>query len=131
MKKIFTLLTATGLFFSAFAQNGQRDRNNGKYENDVYVLNNNHDYDKHNKGYRKEYLFSPGERDRQIDQINRDYNYRIMMVKNKSFMSWFQKKRLINNLEEQRLQEVNTVMDRYNDSRNQYGYHNSRDKKRW
>ncbi len=136
MKKIFTLLFATAMLSTAFAQYGQKDRTK---ENDVYVSNDNRGFDKHDndfdrndKGYgRGAYIFTAREKDMQIAQINREYAYKIQSVKNKPFMSWFQKKRIINNLEEQRENEIRQVMFKFNSPKNKFGDHGRRDKKRW
>jgi hypothetical protein len=133
MKKIFTLLFATAMLSTAFAQYGQkdqRDRDNNK-SNDVYVSNNDHGYDRHNNVFYGGYVFSPRERDMQIFQINREYDYKIQSVKNKYFMSWFQKMRLIRNLEAERDNEIHEVMHKFNSPKNQFGDYGRRDKKRW
>jgi len=127
MKKIFTLLFATAMLSSAFAQYGQRDKGRG---NDIYVANDNHGFDKHDKFYGT-YVFTAREKDMQISQINREYAYKIQSVKSKPFMSWFQKKRIINNLEAQRDAEICQVMEKFNSPKNQFGDYGRRDKRRW
>ena len=67
----------------------------------------------------------------QISQINREYAYKIQSVKSKPFMSWFQKKRIINNLEAQRDAEICQVMEKFNSPKNQFGDYGRRDKRRW
>lgn len=140
MKTFFTLLFTTAMLSTAFAQYGQRDDRDRTKENDVYVSNDNRGYDnrddkgfdKHDKGYNRGYFFTPRERDMQIAQINREYNYRIQSVQNKYFMSWYQKKRLINNLEVQRDDEIHEVIHKFNDSRNQFGDRYRKEKRnRW
>ena len=127
MKKIFTLLVSTVMLSTAFAQYGQRDRSK---DNDMYVKNDNRGFNKHNKDVWGGYYFTPKERDMQIAQINREYSYKIQAVKNKPFMGLFQKKRAINNLEEQREGEIRAVIFKFNDKRNQYG-DRYKDNKRW
>ena len=142
MKTFFTLLFTTAMLSTAFAQYSQRDDRDRTKENDVYVSNDNRGYDKydyddkgfdkHNKDYKGRYFFTPRERDMQISQINREYNYRIQSVQNKYFMSWYQKKRLINNLEVQRDDEIHEVIHKFNDSRNQFGDRCRKEKRnRW
>jgi hypothetical protein len=139
MKKIFTLLFTTAMLGTAFAQYGQKDQRDRTKENDVYVSNDNRGYDKHDndfdrdgKGYgRGAYIFTAREKDMQIARINREYAYKIQSVKNKVFMSWFQKKRMINNLEAQRENEIRQVMFKFNSPKNKFGDHGRRDKKRW
>lgn len=128
MKKIFTLLISTAMLSTAFAQYGQQNRTR---DNDVYASNDNHGYDKHDNDFRGRYIFTPRERDMQLSQINREYSYKIQAVKNKPYMGWFQKKRIINNLEEQRDGEIRAVVFRFNDKRNQFGDRYKKDNKRW
>jgi hypothetical protein len=80
MKTIFTLLFTMAMFSTTFAQYGQRGQRDR--DNDVYASNDNRGYDHHDKGYGG-YVFTPRERDMQIAQINRDYDYRMQCVKNK------------------------------------------------
>jgi hypothetical protein len=130
MKTIFTLLFSMAMFSTTFAQygqNGQRDRNK---DNDVYVSNDNKDFGHHGKNYGG-YTFTPRERDMQIAQINREYDYKMQSVKNKPFMGWYQKKRIINNLEAQRDEEIAQVIRKFRSPKNQFGEYGRKDKKRW
>jgi hypothetical protein len=130
MKTIFTLLFIMAMFSTTFAQygqSGQRDRNKN---NDVYASNDNRGYDHHNKIYGG-YIFTPRERDMQISQINREYYYKMQSVKNKPFMGWFQKKRLINNLEAQRDEEIAQVIRKFRSPKNMFDDYGRRDRKRW
>ena len=130
MKKIFTLLFTTTMLSTAFAQYGQKDQRDRGRDNDVYASNNNRDKDHYGKGYGT-YVFTAREKNMQIDQIAREYNYRIQSVKNKPFMAWFQKKRQIANLEAQRDAEICQVNDKFNSPKNQLGDYGRDDKKRW
>ncbi len=130
MKTIFTLLFSMAMFSTTFAQygqNGQRDQNK---DNDVYASNDNRGYDRHDKNYGG-YIFTPRERDMQITQINRAYDYKMQSVKNKPFMGWFQKKRLINNLEAQRDEEIAQVIRKFRSPKNRFEDYGRKDKKRW
>lgn len=136
MKKIFTLLFSTALLSSAFAQYGQKGQRDNDKSNDVYVANTSHDYDKGfakpGKGYDKgAYIFTVREKDMEIAQINREYAFKIQSVKNKFAMSWFQKKRMINNLEEQRDSEIFQVMRKFNSPKNKFGDYGRKNDKRW
>lgn len=130
MKKIFTLLFATAMLSTAFAQYGQKGQKGNTKANDVYASNNNPGYDKHDKDYGG-YIFTAKEKDMQIAQINREYNKKIQAVKSKLFMNWFQKSRQIKNLEAQRDNEVQQVMYKFNSPKNQFGDYGRKDKKRW
>jgi len=144
MKKIFTLLLSTALLSTAFAQYGQRDKHD-----DVIVYNNNQvfdkydkydkdfdrdgrDYDRHGKGYgRGAYIFTPREREMQIAQINREFDYKIQSVRNRYGMSWYQKKRIINNLLVERDEEIGMVWRKFNSKRNKFGDYGRRNGDRW
>ncbi|MFM6926266.1 MAG: hypothetical protein ACKOU7_12245 [Ferruginibacter sp.] len=139
MKKIFTLLVSTAMLSTAFAQYGQRDQRNRENNDQVYAANTGRDYDRHDNSYgkdgrryeRRTYVFTFREKNMQIDQIYREYNYRIESVKNKPFMSWYQKRRLVNNLEAQRDAEICQVNERFNSPDNLFGDYGRHDKKRW
>lgn len=121
MKKIFTLIFATAMLSTAFAQYGQRDDRDRGRNDDVYASN---------KGYGKSYgtyVFTAREKNMQIEQIYRDYNYKIQSVKNKPFMGWFQKKRVISNLEAQRDAEICQVNDKFNSPKNLFNSYGRRD----
>lgn len=139
MKKIFTLLVTTAMLSTAFAQYGQRDQRDRSRDDDTYASNSRRDNDRHDNNYGKygrgyergTYVFTLREKNMQTEQIYRDYNYRIQSVKNKPFIGWFQKKRLINDLEAQRDAEICQVNDRFNSPRNLFGNYGRNDKKRW
>lgn len=118
MKKIFTLLFSTALLSTAFAQYGQKNGQGWDKDKDVYASNDNrgHGHDKYGS-----YYFTPRERDMQIAQINREYDYKIRSVKNQYFMSWHQKKRQISILENRRDNEISDVYAKFKDRRNQFG----------
>ncbi|MBK9530488.1 MAG: hypothetical protein IPO42_01600 [Chitinophagaceae bacterium] len=131
MKKIFTLLFATAMMASAFAQYGQKDRGGGNRENDVYASNDNYGYDKHDRDFRGAYIFTARERDMQIAQINREYDRKIYAVRNRPYMGWLQKKRMINTLEEQRGSEIQQVIYKFRSPKNKFGDHKRNKKDRW
>ncbi|MFZ1304237.1 MAG: hypothetical protein WAR80_00275 [Ferruginibacter sp.] len=130
MKTIFTLLVTMAMFGTTFAQygpQGQRDR--GK-DDDVYASRDYRGNDRHGNGYGG-YVFTPRERDMQITQINREYEFRIRSVMNKPFMGRFQKSRLINNLEAQRNEEIARVIGKFRSPKNKFGDFGKRDRKQW
>ncbi len=124
MKKIFTLLFSMALLSTAFAQYGPKD-DQGRNNRDVYADNHHR-----GQGGYGSYYFTARERDMQIAQINREYNYRIRSVKNHFFMGWYQKKRQINYLENKRNSEINAVYAKFNDRRNRF-IHDRRFINRW
>lgn len=130
MKKIITLLFASAMLTSTFAQydtDNNWDKNN---KDDGYAKGGKHKQDDDYR-YRGSYYFTPRERDMEITRINREYDYKIQSVKNKFFMSWYQKKRQIEFLKEQRDREMHRVYAKFNDRRNKYHKHDRWDKKDW
>jgi hypothetical protein len=130
MKKMFTLLFSLAMLTSAFAQYDPKDdwnRNKG----DGYSKDDKHRHDNHDDRFNGGFYFSPRERDMQIEQINREYDYKIQSVKNKYFMSWYQKKRQIEFLKDQRDKEIRMVYARFNDRRNKYNDRDRRDRRNW
>ena len=140
MKKIFTLLVlSTAMLSTAFAQYGQGRQRDNDRSTDVYVSIDNNGFDKHDgfgndfgKGYGKgAYIFTAREKDMAIAQINREFAYKIQSVRNRFGMSWFQKKRMINNLEEQRDAEISLVMRKFHSPKNKFGDYGRRNGKHW
>ena len=129
MKKIITVLFASAMLSKAFAQYEHSDRLDWNKNNDVYKNNNNRGYDKHNngnygygkpgKGYNDRYVFTARDRDMQIEQINRNFDYNMRSIRNQYFINRNQKIRRIRLLEEKRDREINEVMYKFNDRRNQ------------
>ena len=119
MKKIFTFLFATSLLTTAFAQydpKGDWDNNRG----DGFERDNRSNHDKYDEGFKGTYYFTAAERDMQIAQINREYDYKIRSVKSKFFMDRFQKMRQVKYLEEQKYMRIQSVLARFGDRRNQF-----------
>lgn len=122
MKKIFTLLFTMAFLGAAFAQPGQR--NSGNHNSNVVYVNNQHD----NSSFWG-YYFTPRERDIQLDQINSNYNFKIQSVRHRLFMSRYEKRRVIRQLEAQRSFEIQAVHQKFNDRRNQFDDQDRKNKK--
>lgn len=125
MKKIFTLLISGLMITSAFAQYDPKDDWNSKDRNDGYIGDDKGKYDKYDKhdDRSRTYYFTPRERDMQIAQISREYDYRIRAVQNRYFMSRHEKMRQVNFLREQKEREIRMVIMKFNDRRNLYNRH--------
>ncbi len=123
MKKIFTLLVSAFIVGSAFAQYDQGNQKGYGHGNDM-VYNSNDSW-KHKKDHDS-YSFSKRERDMQIAQINREYDYKIEAVKNRYFMSRYRKERIINELQDQRKEEIRNVWMKFRDKRNRFDDDDSR-----
>lgn len=123
MKKIFTLVSSLLLVTAAFAQYDQKGDWNNKDRDDAYNGGGkgpDDRFDKHdrNNDRRMTYYFTAREKDMQIAQINRNYDYKIRSVQNRYFMSWHEKKRQVKQLEYQRDCEIKEVMDKFYSKRN-------------
>lgn len=131
MKKIFTLLVSVFVLSSAFAQYDEKgDWANNNRQGD-YKGDGKDKFDRHDDKFRNTYYFSAREKDMQIAQINRNYDYKIQAVQNKFFMSWREKKRQISFLQDQRNCEIKAVMDKFYDRRNMYNRDRRRDYEKW
>jgi hypothetical protein len=139
MKKTFTLLFALGLFAIVQAQPGNRDNRDTRQpdQRDYTSQNDRTDgYDSRTAGYETD--FNRGFRydDRfsmernismQIERINRVYDYKIQSVKRDFFMSWWEKKRQIRFLEDQRQWEIRRLFDKCRENNRRYNDHDHRD----
>lgn len=128
MKKIFTLAFTLALLGSVFAQYDPKDDWNNQNRDGGYKKEGRHKDD--NRNYNT-YYFTPRERDLQIEQIKREYDYRIRSVQARFFMGRYQKMRQINFLQEQRQREIDMVLDKFNDRRNLFNDHRRKYKKDW
>src|SRR3954452_21958042 len=130
MKKAVTLSTIAVLIAaSSFAQYG-RDRDDNYENNRGREVTVN---DRGGHGYGRErgtYYFTAKEKDMQIYSINREYNSRIESVRHRFFMGRAKKEQLICSLEVQRNAEIRSVIERFNDRRNQFVYRD-RDRDNW
>ena len=131
MKKIFTLLVTAAIMGSAFAQYDSKEDWNNKDRNDGYKEANIRRYDKHDDKFGSTYYFSEREKDMQLAQINREYDYRIRSVWSSFFKNRFQKMRQVEFLKEQKNKEICAVMDKFNDRRNLFNRHERRYKDKW
>jgi len=120
MKKTLTLFAMLAMISSAtFAQHnqpGNRDYDNNR-NRDVVV---NNDRDRGGPGYGKgTYYFTAREKDMAINSINRDYFRKMESVKNKFFVNRYKKEQKIYSLQIQRDAELRSVIEKFNDRRNQ------------
>src|SRR4051812_41034884 len=117
MKKILTLLLAACAFVSLHAQSreetrrvilgGDKGNNNGTYGGngrDVILGggNNGGQYPTYPNGTYPNGSYPSNDRQYQIDQINRDYDYKIQSVRNNPYLNNRDKDRQIRQLEKER-----------------------------
>ncbi len=129
MKKIFTFLFAATLLTTAYAQYDRKDEWDNNNKENGYGKEGKHEKD--DGWFKGRYYFTPRERDMQIAQINREYAYKVQSLKNNYFMSWYQKKRQVEFLKDQRDRDLRMVNARFNDRRNKFNHHDRRGKKQW
>lgn len=145
MKKIFTLLFAVGMLSVAQAQYDQRsypqnDQRNYQ-QNDQWK--NQHDQRDLDRSYgngtifnnddrfgNKNFSFDRG-RDMEIARINQKYEFKTQMVMRNFFLSWYEKKRQIRFLQDQRQREISMVYDRWNGRRGRFDDHGYRSGNGW
>ena len=124
MKKIFTLMLTVSLATGAFAQYDNRqgnERNNDvafndrhdKWQNDRHDRNDNDRYRDGDRDMDRDSYFKKMEMQRQIADINRDYERQICSVKDNCFMTSFRKQRMINELQDRRSCEIKEVCENF------------------
>jgi len=126
MKKIFTLLATVTMFASAFAQYKTGGQKEAGYDKDNNVGYNDGGFKKDDKRSDSYYSFGTRERDMQIAQINREYDYKIRDVKSRLFMPRFKKEQIIRQLNDKRGEEIRRVYAKFNDHGKRYDDHDSR-----
>ena len=108
MKKIFALVIALGAMTAVFAQRG--------YDNDesrdVILGQPNRGVYNNDRGYNNR-RYDGRERDRQIQRIRREYNWRIESVRHDRYLRKGERKRQIRSLENERDARIREVMTRY------------------
>ena len=128
MKTMFTILFATGITVSSFAQSHRNDYPT-RNDRDVYGQRDDRNvYNDRNGNNRRydSYNFTERERDEAIRNINRDYKDRIKAVRKSRSLRSSEKDREIRRLEWQRDRAIDQVNDRFTSYRNTYNNRYSR-----
>ena len=129
MKKIFILLFSIGLLNSAFAQ--RNDNKDWRYETRDNNYDRSRDNGNNNGRYSNS-AFSLKEKNQQIAQIVREYNDRIKDVKRDRRFSRSEKNRQIDFLERQRDYKINQVNSYYAQRSNgRYDDRTARNNRNW
>ncbi len=131
MKRTFTLLVALGLLTAAQAQNRSGDsrdnRDNRQQEQQVIIqtdqrIFNDYSNDQYDRDVR--YMKSNPGKDRkmakQIEAINREFDFKVMQIQRNRYMSRFDKQRQIRMLDNQREREIRMVYARNYKNKNRY-----------
>ena len=103
MKKIITLLFSTAIFATSFAQPIRRQAD----RNDNYVYHQKDHFDNRN--------FSPRARQFQIEEINREFDFKIRAIQNDYTLRRHQKKVAIRNVERERSMRIRMINAKFND----------------
>ena len=122
MKKISTLVTRLMIVLSSSAQYETRGDRNTRDNEEYYAANSKDGFDKSDNRFKNAYYFSPRERDMQINEINRKYDYKIRSVQSRIFMSRFEKMRNIRQLEQERECVIKEIWSKFYDRRNMFNY---------
>ena len=138
MKQILTLLLVLGAFTVVQAQTtrdearrvilgGGNGSTNGSGNGRDVILGGGNNNDSYPSSYPVNYP-SSGSRQAQIDQINRDYDYKIQSIRNNSYLSYDEKERTIRQLEKDRQARIRQISNsydngNYNDDRSNNGKH--------
>ncbi|HZH36882.1 MAG TPA: hypothetical protein VEX65_06395 [Flavisolibacter sp.] len=126
MKKILTLLIAAGAFATVHAQSREenrrvvlgerRDNGNNDNRNDRDVIlnrgGNNGQYPGGNTGDRQS----------QVDQVNREYDNKIYSIRNNPHLNEAEKQRTIRQLENDRQRRIDEINRDYNNNDNRDRY---------
>jgi hypothetical protein len=128
MKKIITLLFAIGAFTTSFAQSrddakdvilGRKDRTSNpnskttpQKPSDVLIFGKK---DPNNTGT---YPNTSGDRQAQVDQVNREYDAKIASVRNNPYLSESEKQRTIDQLNKDRARRIREINGTYRSDRN-------------
>ena len=125
---MFTILFATGITVSTFAQSHRHDYPT-RNDRDVYGQRDDRNvYNDRNGNNRRydSYNFTERERDEAIKNINRDYKDRIKAVRKSRSLRSSEKDREVRKLEWQRDRAIDQVNDRFTSYRNTYNNRYSR-----
>ena len=121
MKKVFLLLFSAGIFTTAFPQHGYQNdyAKNSKTESTDIIIGQKNGYGVYSTNGRPDpYELSSRDKDRQIQNINREFDMRIYAVRRDRYLRSSEKKRQINMLERQRNEQIWQVMNHFSKDRN-------------
>lgn len=114
MKKIFTLLFCTAFISSSIAQTGHENGNNINV-NYYYAKSAEYHYNDQ-QNYIDSYQNIISQRDQEIRKVNYWNNYHVQMVVNDCDLNIWEKRDILDNLETQRIHNINNIYDRYSNT---------------
>ncbi|MDE3182206.1 MAG: hypothetical protein KGM16_02195 [Bacteroidota bacterium] len=138
MKKIFTLLFATGIFAASYAQ-GKHGHDGNYGRNDQYTTNghyDNRDHDRYDRNIydQRDHSYA-NQRQMQMERINREYNYKVMSIQRNWYMTYRQKRLAIRDAKNERNYQIQMMNRRFNGyannnyGNNGYGRHDDDDRR--
>jgi DNA-binding helix-hairpin-helix protein with protein kinase domain len=134
MKKIFTIILAVGTVTFASAQSSSHDgkwsSNDKGSSRDMVLGNHNSNEYKSNSYNYNPFSFSTGDRDEQIQRINREFDQKITEVKWDRHLRSRQKTKQITMLEKQRDEQIRQIQMHFSDSRDR-NFHQDDHNRKW
>ena len=124
MKKILTLLIATGTFLTLNAQSKEEARRvilGERKDNGTYSGRNDRDVvlGRGNTGNYPNGTYSSN-RQYEIDRVNREYSDKINSIRNNRYLSSAEKQRAIRDLERDRQRRIDQINRNYNGRNDRY-----------
>ena len=124
MKKIITFLFCTAVISSAFAQTDNQSCNEKNTNSDYYNNSMNYQYGDKQYDYKKdfgyyhndEYQNIINQRDEEIQKVNYQNEWQVHQIVNNCDLNIWEKRDILNNLESQRIQNINNIYDRYSNT---------------
>jgi hypothetical protein len=116
MKKIIALLVSCAFFATSFAQGNSQKNRHKTSRDDYYAIASQKRYDQRDDRWRNgDRHYSPGQQKaNQIQQLNREYQYKMMAVQNNRYMNKRQKKHAIRDLQQEKTRKIRMINARYN-----------------
>jgi len=131
MKKIVALLFTCAIFATSFAQGNYQRNRQGNYDDGRYASTSGKNYDHRNDNWdKRDRNYSSGQQKaQQIQQLNREYQYKMMAVQNNRYMNKRQKRQAFRDLQQERSRKLQMINGRYNQVSARNYDHNGR--QRW
>ena len=116
MKKIIALLLSCAFFATSFAQGNTQKNRHKTSRDDHYATTSQKRYEQRDDRWgNRDRHYSPGQRKaNQIQQLNREYQYKMMAVQNNRYMNKRQKKHAIRDLQQEKTRKIRMINARYN-----------------
>ena len=116
MKKIIALLFSCAIFASSFAQGNSQKNRHKTSRDDGYSTTSQKRYDpRDDRWYNNDRHYSSAQQKaNQIQQLNREYQYKMMAVQNNRYMNKRQKRLAIRDLQQEKTRMIRMINARYN-----------------